>query len=106
MKKNITKSRELQRRGSGASDIARKDFMEDFDKGLMTDAEFVGAPQQPATPAPQEQPDEFWAKMSWMLDTKLDSKNGALAKNFNVALAHAECALGTGITAEEERRGR
>lgn len=80
--------------------------MEDFDKELMTDAEFTGAPQQPTTPAVQEQPDEFWATMSWMLDAKLDSKIGALENNFNVALAQVECALGTRITSEEECRGR
>lgn len=106
VKRSILEGRELQRRGSGASDSHRRDLNDEFDKELMTDAEFHAEGQEAAAPPVQESSDGLWEKMSWMLDAKLDSNMGALEKNFSLALAHMECSLGTRLTAEEERRGK
>lgn len=110
VRKAIVKQRELRCKNSAESDSHKRDLTKDVekakgdDKELMSDAEMKGTAGQPQSsssgPAGN---DEFWSKMSMMLDFKLDAKIDTLSKNVAGAFNAVEVRLGERITAEEER---
>lgn len=93
--------RELQRRHSDENEKHKRDLTQAFDAARDQDPEFITdeemqAGAEPAAPAAQVQPggDEFWLRMSAIMDMKLDTKVDQLAKSMGVALHDVELRLG------------